>query len=153
MAAARAGAGGGVTPAVSGTHVPDATLAGTKSLAVSGSGGVSLKLACPAGETSCAGTVTLRTLGAVPATAHAGKRVLTLAAGSFTVVGGKIAAVTLRLSARARALLARMHVLRVQAVIVAHDPAGATHTTQAVVTLRLAKRRPPARYRVRPRPS
>ena len=77
--------------------------------------------------------------GRDPATAHARKRVLTLAAGSFTVVGGKIAAVTLRLSARARALLARMHVLRVQAVIVAHDPAGATHTTQAIVTLRLGR--------------
>jgi PKD repeat protein len=131
------GAGRGVSGATS-THVPDATLAGT-SLAVSGSGGVTLKLACPAGEASCSGTVTLRTLGAIPATAHARKRVLTLAAGSFTVVGGKIAAVTLRLSARARALLARMHVLRVQAVIVAHDPAGATHTTQAIVTLRLGR--------------
>ena len=114
------------------------TLAGT-SLAVSGSGGVTLKLACPAGETSCSGTVTLRTLGAVKASTHGRKRVLTLAAGSFTVVGGRVKAVTLHLSAKARAVLARSHVLRVQATLQAHDPAGATHTTQAIVTLRLGK--------------
>ena len=134
-----ADAGSSVTPAVSSTHVPDATLAGTTSLAVSGSGGVTLKLACPAGEASCHGTVTLRTLGAVKASAHGRKRVLTLAAGSFTVAGGRVKAVTLRLSAEARALLARSHVLRAQATLAAHDPAGVTHTTQAVVTLRLGK--------------
>jgi hypothetical protein len=66
-------------------------------------------------------------------------RVLTLAAGSFVVVGGRVKAVTLHLSAAARALLARSHVLRAQATIEAHDPAGATHTTQAVVTLRLGE--------------
>ena len=93
------------------------TLAGTTSLAVSGSGGVTLKLACPAGEASCSGTVTLRTLGAVKASTRGRKHVLTLAAGSFTVVGGRVEAVTLHLSAEARALLARSHVLRVQATL------------------------------------
>jgi PKD repeat protein len=133
------GAGSGVTPAVTGTHVPDATLAGTRTLAVSGSGGVTLKLACPAGEASCSGTVTLRTLGAVKASTHGRKHVLTLASGSFTVVGGQVEAVTLHLSAAARTLLVRAHVLRVQATLEAHDPAGVTHTTQTVVTLRLGK--------------
>ena len=71
---------------------------------------------------------------------------LTLAAGSFTVVGGQIEAVTLRLSARARALLARAHVLRVAGDVLAHDPAGATHTTQAIVTLRSQ----PSHRRTRP---
>jgi len=131
------GGGGGVSGAAS-TSLPGVTLAGT-SLAVSGSGAVTLKLACPAGEASCSGTVTLRTLGAVKASTHGRKHVLTLAAGSFTVVGGRVKAVTLHLSAEARALLARAHVLRVRATLEAHDPAGATHTTQAVVTLRLGK--------------
>ncbi len=84
---------------------------------MSKSGGVTLKLACPAGETSCSGTVTLRTLGAVKASAHGKKHVLTLAAGSFTVVGGHVKAVTLRLSAKARALLAHSHVLRAQTTL------------------------------------
>jgi PKD repeat protein len=135
-----ADAGSGVTPAVSSsTHVPDATLAGTTSLAVSESGGVTLKLACPAGEASCSGTVTLRTLGAVKASARGRKHVLTLATGSFTLAGGRVKAVMLHLSAAARALLARSHVLRVQATVLAHDLAGAIHTTQAIVTLRIAK--------------
>jgi PKD repeat protein len=136
------GGGASIDRGVSGvtsTRAPDATLAGTTSLVVGKSGGVTLKLACPAGETRCAGTVTLRTLGAVKASTRGKKHVLILAAGSFAVAGGRLEAVTLHLSAMARALLARMHVLRVQATIEAHDPAGATHTTPAVVTLRLGK--------------
>jgi hypothetical protein len=98
-------------------------------------------VSCPAGETSCAGTITLRTVTAVSASPRRkGKpAVLTLAAGSFTVPGGKIKAVTLRLSKKARALLTRTHLLRARATIVAHDPAGATHTTQTIVTLHAAK--------------
>jgi hypothetical protein len=37
--------------------------------------------------------------------------------------------------------VARLHVLRAQAVLVARDPSGATHTTQTIVTLRAAKGR------------
>ena len=118
---------------------PQRHAAGTTSLVVGGSGGVRLKLACPAGEASCSGTVTLRTMGAVKASTRGRKRVLTLAAGSFTVVGGRVKVVTLHLSAEARALLARAHVLRVRATLQAHDPAGATRTTQTIVTLRLGR--------------
>jgi PKD repeat protein len=130
------------------THVPAATLAGTMSLAVNRSGVLTLKLACPAGETSCSGTVTLRTLRAVKAGVRAKMSVLTLATGSFTVVGGRVKAVTLRLSAGARALLAHLHALSARATLQAHDPAGATHTTQTVVTLRIAK---PSHLRVNKR--
>ncbi len=133
-----AGAGGSGAPSVATAHVLDATLAGT-SLAVSRFGEVTLKLACPAGETSCSGTVTLRTLGAVKASTHGKKQVITLAAGSFTVVGGHVKSVMLRLSAQARALLARSHVLRAQTTLLAHDSAGAIDTTQTIVTLRPAK--------------
>jgi PKD repeat protein len=125
--------------------VPDATLAST-ALAVSPAGAVALKVTCPAGESSCTGTVTLRTLGAVSAARGRGAKhkkasVLTLGSGSFTIAGGQVKVVTLHLSAKARALLARTHVLRAQATIVAHDPAGATHTTQVTVTLRAPTRR------------
>ena len=61
---------------------------------------------------------------------------MTLASGSFGVTGGQAQALTLRLSAAGRMLLARSHLLRVQVTLTAHDPAGATHTTQTTVTLR-----------------
>jgi len=125
--------------------VPDARLAGA-SLQVSSTGAVVVKISCPAGETVCEGTVTLRTLGAVLVdSGRAARRraaVLTLAAGPFTVAGGRVVAVVLHLPARARALLSRSHVLRARATIAAHDPAGATHAEQTIVTLRAPRRRP-----------
>ena len=127
--------------------IPDAKLAST-ALAASASGSVAIKVSCPAGESSCSGTVTLRTLDAVSASApraakakKAKKAILTLADGSFTVAGGRTKTVTLHLSAKARALLARLRALRVRATIAAHDPAGAAHTTQTIVTLRAPKAR------------
>ena len=120
---------------------PVAELAST-ALAANPSGMVSVKVSCPAEGSSCAGTVTLRTLTAVIASAsgHQSKQpkaaILTLASGSFKVAGGHTATVKLHLSAKARTLLARTHVLRVRATIVAHDPTGARHTTQTTVTLR-----------------
>ena len=112
------------------------------SLSVSPSGWVSVKLTCPAGNSGCSGTVTLHTLDAVsPGLSgyrpRKGKAVvLTLASGSFTVAAGQARVVTLHLSARARALLARTHVLRVRASIIVRSLAGDTNTTQTIVTLR-----------------
>jgi hypothetical protein len=123
--------------------VPDVELVGT-SLTASASGVVPVKVSCPAAETTCTGIVTLQTLTAVSAgaTGHRSSRrkaILTLSSGSFTVAAGHSTTVTLHLSATARKLLARTHVLRARVTIVAHDPAGATHTTQTVVTIRAAK--------------
>ncbi len=99
-----------------GSPVPDAKLAST-ALAASASGAVSIKVTCPEAEVRCSGTVTLQTTGAVIAragsSANAKAAVLTLAKGSFTVAGGKVKTVTLRLSARARALLRHSHVMHV----------------------------------------
>jgi hypothetical protein len=121
--------------------VPDATIA-TTSLQATASGAVSIKIRCPVGESSCLGTVTLHTLNAVSASRAgmaAKKTVLTLATGSFSVPGGALKTVTLHLSAKARVLLGRSHLLHVRATVVAHDPVGATHTGQAIVTLRAPK--------------
>jgi outer membrane protein assembly factor BamB len=124
--------------------VPDAKLAST-SLAASSSGSVTVKVTCPAGESSCTGTITLRTLTAVIAgtTGHQSKKpkaaILTLAVGSFKVAGGQTTTVKLHLSAQARRLLTRVHVLHARATIVAHDATGATHTLQTTVTIRVAK--------------
>lgn len=123
-------------------HSPDATIADTK-LQVSASGAVRIKIDCVAGASVCTGTLTLRTLNAVIASAgHAGKTkaaILTLAAGSFTVPGGEVKTVTVHLSAKARDLVSRSHTLRVRARVVAHNPAGATHAMQTTVMLRAPK--------------
>ena len=47
--------------------------------------------------------------------------------------------VTLRLTAKARVLLAREHTLRARATLLAHDLQGASHTTHTTVTLRAPK--------------
>jgi PKD repeat protein len=107
---------------------------------VSPAGAVALKLNC-SGSSSCKGTVTLRTLTAVSAGASKHKSILTLASGAFSAAGGHVVAVTLHLSAKARALLSKSHQLRVRATIVARDQAGASHTTVAIVTLRAPKRK------------
>jgi PKD repeat protein len=108
------------------------------SLSVTPTGAVVLKVNC-GGPSSCAGKMTLRTLTAIASTSHK-KAVLTLASSSFTAPGATVKAVTLHLSATARKLLARAHVLRARATIVARDSQGATHTTAIVVTLRPAKK-------------
>jgi hypothetical protein len=126
--------------------VPDAELAST-SLTESATGNITVTVSCPIDESSCAGTVTLRTLNpvSVSASAHQSKKpkatILTLAADSFQVAGGHVTRVKLHLSAKARALLAsaRAHLLRARATVFAHDPAGNTHTTQSTVTIRAAK--------------
>jgi hypothetical protein len=121
--------------------LPDATLTKT-SMTAGSEGTVSVEVSCPAGTISCTGTITLKTLNVVSAAlAHQVRKrkaaILTLAVGSFKVTGGHMTTVRLRLSPKARALLARM-VLRVGATIVARDPAGATHTTQTILTIRAA---------------
>ncbi len=124
--------------------IPAAGLVST-SLLTSPTGTVQLVITCPTGATSCIGAVTLRTLAAVGGGASdrrsRAKRpqaaILTLATGRFTVVGGDQKTLTLRLTAKARALLARSHQLRVRATIAAHDAAGAKHTTSLIVLLRL----------------
>jgi PKD repeat protein len=112
---------------------PDATLAGT-SMQAAANGAFTLKITCPAGETSCEGTVTVQTAGAVVASAKA--RVLSVATGTFKVAGGKVATIKLHLSRKARSLLARKHTLRVRVTIASHDPSGSSHTSRALATLR-----------------
>jgi hypothetical protein len=132
--------GGGVKGITTTKGNPAATLAGN-SLAVTPAGALTVKVSCPTGETSCAGTVTLKTLTAVAASKKKKKAILTLASGSFSVAGGATKSVTLHLSAKARTLLAHSHVLRASATLLAHDTTGATHTTVVTVTLKPAKKK------------
>jgi hypothetical protein len=124
--------------------VPEAKLLST-SLTASSAGTVIVRVSCPAEESGCVGTVTLRTLSAVRTGAsvsqsqQAKAAILTLAVGSFKVAGGRTTTVKLHLSNKGRALLARTRVLRARATLLAHDPAGASHTTQVTVLIRVQK--------------
>ena len=122
--------------------IPDAKLSGG-SLMANPYGIVAVRVTCPAAESRCTGTIALRTLTAVLAGTNGHKRskaaILTLAAGAFNVPGGGVTTVKLHLSAKARAVLKRTRVLRVRAIVVAHDAAGATHTSQTTLTLRVAR--------------
>jgi hypothetical protein len=134
--------GGGTTSVLGNTAAkgdPEAKLA-SAAIAVSASGSFVVKVSCPAGETSCSGTITLRTPTAVKSSGKGKPAILTLATGSFSVGGGTSKSVTLHLSSKARTLLARSHSLRAKATLVAHDATGASRTTQATVTLKPAKK-------------
>jgi hypothetical protein len=126
-------------------HIPYAKLAST-SVVVARDGTLEISVSCPTGETSCSGTITLRTLGAFSATTGGAAgptgraSTMRLAIGSFRVAGGHVRSIRLRLSGKGRALLARRRRLPSRATIVARDPAGATHTTQATLTLRAGRR-------------
>ncbi len=120
---------------------PDVEL-GSTVLKASGAGYVRVRVGCPVRETRCTGSIALRTLAARRADEPASAiraRILTLATAPFTIAGGRAITVELRLSAKARALLARLRVLRAQATIRAHDPARATHTTRTAVTIRRSR--------------
>jgi len=112
-------------------------------LAVASSGALSIPVRCPGTAGACAGSITLRTLSAVSlaSSGHlASKRVLTLARGSFTVAGGRVVTVKLRLSASARGLLERARLLHVRATILARDNGGVARAKQTTVTLRAPRR-------------
>jgi hypothetical protein len=85
--------------------------------------------------TRCTGNVTLRTVSGAP-----GAKVLTLAVGSFSLAGGHTVTLALHLTAKARALLARVHALRARATITDEERGRATRTTQTIVTVRAAAR-------------
>jgi hypothetical protein len=119
---------------------PIVTIA-TSAIPVGANGSVPLKMSCPTSAAGCTGTVTLKTLTAVSARAHAAKKaILTLASGSFQLGAGQAKTITLRLSAKARKLLTRTHSVKARVTIIAHDSAGGSHTTTAVVTLRAPKK-------------
>jgi hypothetical protein len=119
---------------------PLATLART-ALSESRRGTVAVRVSCPAWEQSCLGRVVLKaTTGTRGARRSSVARsvVLTLATSPFALGGGQTRTLTLHLSAKARALLSRVHLLNAAATITARDPAGVTHTAHTNVTIRSA---------------
>jgi hypothetical protein len=126
-----------------GGQTPEALNAELTSAAMmaSSSGNVSVEVVCPQGKGMCIGTITLHTPKVVSDAAtgsRAHKQVLTLAAGSFRVAGGRVATVKLHLAAWARALLKHSHVLRARASIVSQR-LGAVRRTDTMVVIYAAK--------------
>jgi hypothetical protein len=99
---------------------------GPRSVQVSKAGWATLKVTCPAGETRCKVVMRLK-LG--------GK---TVAQKTVTILGGKTMNVSLKLSASARAKLAKHKSLKVIASGTATDAAGNVKTTSISITLKPA---------------
>ncbi len=132
---------------------------GSTALTANRAGTVDVRVGCPTLDGDCIGRITLQTLTGVTATAGHFKRVktaiLTLASAPFTVAGGHVNTIRLHLSRWANRLLARGHVMRVQATITTRDPHDVTtrdphdvttrdphdvtHVVRAIVTIRMAK--------------
>jgi outer membrane protein assembly factor BamB len=109
-----------------------------RSLTASRSGTVKLSLGCAA-QGRCVGTVRLRTIGPVRLAGEKGRAVvLTLAVASFEIHAARTTLV-LRLSRKARLLLASAGALRLRATIAWRDSAAATHAAQTTVELRLLR--------------
>jgi hypothetical protein len=122
-------------------------------LTASPSGGVRVMLACPAGVESCVGEIELRVLTTVRKLApgatrtHRSKRKISLVAvarGHFTIPAGGAIAETLVLSHTGRALLARMHLLHVQATLLVRDLTGHMLSIEIPVTVRASGNSPRA---------
>jgi iron transport multicopper oxidase len=116
---------------------PIATLT-SRTLIATRDGKLSLRVSCPAGESVCAGTVSIQTLRAVRIGGSKRAKILTLAYGYFQVAGGHSTIVHLRLSPYGRRLLARNRQVRLRVVVAAHDSAGLRNTARSIVTVRTA---------------
>ena len=117
--------------------VPDAEIVGSSVTAATG-GATLVRISCPAAESVCAGTITLRASAPAP---HGRRAVITLAAGAFSAAGGHVTSVRLRISGPALRLLNRSRSLRARATVTAHDGAGATHTASTQLIVRAPKAR------------
>jgi predicted phage tail protein len=114
---------GGGTPAPVADRTPPTVGLTPGTARVSRTGVVKLRVACSAGEVSCAVTVHLE---------RGGRRI---ARGSTTVAGGRSRAISLRLRWAARRTLARRHRMKATATISARDAAGNSKTTTKTITL------------------
>jgi hypothetical protein len=116
-------------------------LAGT-ALVMSASGMFAIDIRCPTTDSVCAGTVTLRTLRAPDArrtdddSGPHRPAAVTLATGSFSIPGGQMRAIELKLSADARRLLSKTRTLGASATISPRDRTAAARAVTVLVTLR-----------------
>jgi hypothetical protein len=97
---------------------------------------------CPAADGRCQGTIALRTRSAVrlsgggAGSVHKTPAIVTVAAGSFDLTGGRLATVRLDVSASGLSLLRRTHLLSARATLIAHDRTGTSHIIVTLVNVR-----------------
>lgn len=115
----------------------------SKSATVGSAGNLTVKLTCPSSQTVCLGSVALKAQNA-----HTTLKKRKLASATFIIPGGTVKALSLRLSAKARAFLRRRHSLRARASIESHDVSSTTHATVvAKIFLKAAAPAPKRRRR------
>ncbi len=136
------GGGGGTPPPVVDTTKPVFRFL-QRVLTVDRRGRVKIKLRCTE-NTRCIGTLALTTAKPVIARKRKAKR-LRLGSAHFNVAGNKTSTITLKLSRRARKLLARKHSLRLVETVSGRDTAGNAAKAKRTVTVR--KPRPKHRKR------
>lgn len=115
---------------------PDATIS-REALTASRAGLVTLRVACPAAVVSCTGSVTLRSLREILVRGASRPAIITLAQARFSLAAGRSEPLRLHLSRAGLKLLRRNRLLRVRAVVLARDPAGASHVAHQLATIRL----------------
>lgn len=132
------GLGPGVLPGAGGdTTSPKMKVSSPK---LARSGVLNLRVACPATEKTCRGTVSVFSRPASKSKVKALRREVKIGKTNFVIPGGKEARLTLRLSKRVQGLLRRARTMRVTAFVVGRDAAGNIGTTRAPGTLRRSGR-------------
>jgi uncharacterized repeat protein (TIGR01451 family) len=119
------------------TKAPRVTITPNQ-VTVAQNGNAAIKIACPADETTCKGSVRL-----VTKVLRIGGRNLKLELGSrnFTAKGGTTVTVTIRLGAAERALLKLAGKIRATAYVTVEDAAGNDATAQKAITLKPARKK------------
>ncbi len=91
-----------------------------RSVHLSRTGTITLRVSCPPGERACNGRLTVRAIGAK----------------SFRLGGAQTATLRIHLSRKAQRSVKRHHRLRTRATAVARDAAGNAATSRAVITIK-----------------
>lgn len=95
---------------------------------VESGGNVVVTVTCPATKVTCAGTVVLKTAGAIAAStgkaSKAKKKVLTLGQASFSLGGGQRETLTIKISSAGKSLLKKSKRLKALVIVSAHDSYG-----------------------------
>jgi hypothetical protein len=113
------------------------------SLKVAPNGSFTVKISCPTG--ACSGTLAVTATLATTARKH-GKTVhkalkVTIASGTFSLAGGQSKLITLRLSSKARAILAHSHKLSARLTITSRSHTGQTSSSSVGLALKLAAKK------------
>jgi hypothetical protein len=105
-------------------------------------GSVKVRITCPPNVIRlCVGKDTLSTVSAFAVSIMRSKKhKLKLGATTFSIPAGSTKTLTIKLTAKARKLLAKKSRLAVLETVVAHDDRGTSKTATARITIRLAKK-------------